>query len=207
MKNNNTLNIGPKCEGLAYRFVQWQNHLSNIQEIKNLLDKANKTENELHFTLSEITLILQNYTTVKIQVDWVTSDKAVISWEDKINKHKTIPVEYFLEAIKTVRPDRDKLTKNDLRKLFRQRNKINKTIKRLIMKNNLNNEESNFKSFNYELKHREIDKQKKELYRNLKKDNFLQESDIFDGIKITDKKNGTQYTFKIEETLLEKEGE
>jgi len=41
----------------------------------------------------------------------------------------------------------------------------------------------------------------------LKKDNFLQESDIFDGIKITDKKNGTQYTFKIEETLLEKEGE
>ena len=65
-----------------------------------------------------------------IQVDWVTSDKAVISWKDKINKHKTIPVEYFLEAIKTVRPDRDKLTKNDLRNLFRQRKKINKTIKR-----------------------------------------------------------------------------
>lgn len=129
-KDYNTLNIGPKCEGLAYRFVQWQNHLSNIQEIKNLLDKANKTENELHFTLSEITLILQNYTTVKIQVDWVTSDKAVISWKDKINKHKTIPVEYFLEAIKTVRPDRDKLTKSDLRNLFRQRKKINKTIKR-----------------------------------------------------------------------------
>lgn len=75
------------------------------------------------------------------------------------------------------------------------------------IENNLNNEEFNFKSFYYELKHREIDKQKKELYRNLKKDNFVQESDIFDGIKITDKKNGTQYTFKIEETLLEKEGE
>jgi len=120
-KNYNTLNIGPKREDSYYRFVQWQNHHSNIQEIKNLLDKANKIENELHFTLSEITLILQNYTTVKIQVDWVTSDKAVISWEDKINKHKTIPVEYFLEAIKTVRPDRDKLTKNDLRNLFRKK--------------------------------------------------------------------------------------
>jgi len=120
-KNYNTLNIGPKREGSYYSFVQWNNHHFNIQEIKNLLDKANKIENELHFTLNEITLILQNYTTVKIQVDWVTSDKAVISWEDKINKHKTIPVEYFLEAIKTVRPDRDKLTKNDLRNLFRKR--------------------------------------------------------------------------------------
>lgn len=117
----NTLNIAPKREELAYRFVQWQNHHSNIQEIKNLLDKASKTENELHFTLSEMTFILQNYTTVKIQVDWVTSDKAVISWEDKVNKHKTIPVDYFLEAIETVRPDRDKLTKNDLRNLFRKR--------------------------------------------------------------------------------------
>lgn len=62
------------------------------------------------------------------------------------------------------------------------------------------------KSFNREVK-RHIDKQKKELYRNLKKDNFLQESDIFDGIKITDKKTGTQYTFEIEESVLEREDE
>lgn len=139
-KNYNTLNIGPKREGLGYRFVQWQNHHFNIQEIKDLLDKANKIENELHFTLSEITLILQNYTTVKIQVDWVTSDKAVISWEDKINKHKTIPVEYFLEAIKTVRPDRDKLTKNDLRNLFRKRkaDKLNKVGVPEFMKDHQN---------------------------------------------------------------------
>lgn len=75
------------------------------------------------------------------------------------------------------------------------------------IENKLIHEEFNSTRFYYELKQKKIDKQKKELYRNLKKDNFLQESDIFDGIKITDKKNGTQYTFKIEETLLEKEGE
>jgi len=75
------------------------------------------------------------------------------------------------------------------------------------IENKLNNEESNFRSFYYELKQREVDKQKKELYRNLKKNDVLEEPDVFDGIKITDKKNGTQYTFKIEETLLEKEVE
>ena len=75
------------------------------------------------------------------------------------------------------------------------------------IENNLNNEESNFKSFYYELKPREIEKQKKELYRKLKKNDVLEELDNFDGIKITDKKTGTQYIFKIEEFVLEREGE
>ena len=42
----------------------------------------------------------------------------------------------------------------------------------------MNNEESNFKSFYYELKHREIDKQKKELYRKLKKDSKITENEM-----------------------------
>jgi len=75
------------------------------------------------------------------------------------------------------------------------------------IENKLIHEESNFKSFYYELKHREIDKQKKELYRNLKKNDVLEELDNFDGIKIIDKKTETQYIFKIEETVLEREGE
>ena len=75
------------------------------------------------------------------------------------------------------------------------------------IENNLNNEKDNFRRFYYELKHREIDKQKKELYRNLKKNDVLEELDNFDGIKITDKKTGTQYIFKIEEFVLEREGE
>ena len=36
------------------------------------------------------------------------------------------------------------------------------------IENNLNNEKDNFRRFYYELKQREVDKQKKELYRNLK---------------------------------------
>ena len=38
----NTLNIAPKREGLGYRFVQWQNHHFNIQEIKDCLIKPTK---------------------------------------------------------------------------------------------------------------------------------------------------------------------
>lgn len=75
------------------------------------------------------------------------------------------------------------------------------------IENKLNNEESNFKSFYYELKQREVAKQKKELYRNLKKNDVLEEPDVFDGIKITDKKTRTQYFFKIEESVLKREGE
>lgn len=75
------------------------------------------------------------------------------------------------------------------------------------IENNLNNEKDNFRSFFYELKLREVEKQKKELYRNLKKNDILEETVVFDGIKITDKKTGTQYIFKIEESVLEKEGE
>ena len=41
----------------------------------------------------------------------------------------------------------------------------------------------------------------------MKKNEVLEELDNFDGIKITDKKTGTQYTFKIEESVLEREGE
>lgn len=64
------------------------------------------------------------------------------------------------------------------------------------IENNLNNEKDNFRRFYYELKQREVDKQKKELYRNLiyrnlKKNDVLEELDNFDGIKITDKKTGT----------------
>lgn len=75
------------------------------------------------------------------------------------------------------------------------------------IENKLNNEESNIRSFYYELKQREVDKQKKELYRNLKKNDVLEEPDVFDGIKITDKKTRTQYFFKIEESVLKREGE
>lgn len=75
------------------------------------------------------------------------------------------------------------------------------------IENNLNNEKDNFRSFYYELKQREVDKQKKEFYRNLKKNDVLEEPDVFDGIKITDKKTGTQYTFKIEKSVLEREDE
>lgn len=75
------------------------------------------------------------------------------------------------------------------------------------IENNLNNEEDNFRSFYYELKQREVDKQKKELYIDLKKKDVLEEPDVFDGIKITDKKTGTQYTFKIEKSVLEREDE
>lgn len=41
------------------------------------------------------------------------------------------------------------------------------------IENNLNNEKDNFRRFYYELKQREVDKQKKELYRNLKKNDVL----------------------------------
>ena len=75
------------------------------------------------------------------------------------------------------------------------------------IENNLNNEKDNFRRFYYELKQREVDKQKKELYRNLKKNDVLVELDNFDGIKIIDKKTGTQYIYKIEEIVLEREGE
>ena len=75
------------------------------------------------------------------------------------------------------------------------------------IENNLNNEKDNFRWFYYELKRREVDKQKKELYRNLKKNDVLEEPDVFDGIKITDKKTRTQYFFKIEESVLKREGE
>ena len=49
-------------------------------------------------------------------------------------------------------------------------------------------EEFNSERFYYELKQREVDKQKKELYRKLKKNDVLEEPDVFDGIKITDKR-------------------
>ena len=49
-------------------------------------------------------------------------------------------------------------------------------------------EEFNSERFYYELKQREVDKQKKELYRKLKKNDVLEEPDNFDGIKITDKR-------------------
>lgn len=93
-----------------------KNHF-NLQEVKKLLDKAYKAENELNTNLSKIANILQNYTNVEIHGDWVTSDKAVISWDDNEYNHNVIPVESFLEAIKLVRPDRDKLTEDDLRRL------------------------------------------------------------------------------------------
>lgn len=68
------------------------------------------------------------------------------------------------------------------------------------IENKLIHEEFNSIRFYYELKHREIDKQKKELYRSLKKNDVLEGADNFDGIKITDKKTRTHY-------VLEREGE
>ena len=61
------------------------------------------------------------------------------------------------------------------------------------IENNLNNEKDNFRRFYYELKQREVDKQKKELYRNLKKIDVLEELDNL-------------YIFN-EESVLEREGE
>lgn len=74
------------------------------------------------------------------------------------------------------------------------------------IENNLIHEEFNSRRFYYELKQKKIDKQKKELYRNLKKNDVLEELDNFDGIKITDKRTRTQYIFN-EESVLKKEGE
>lgn len=66
-------------------------------------------------------------------------------------------------------------------------------------------EEFNSKRFYYILKQKKIDKQKKELYRNLKKNDVLEELDNFDGIKITDKRTRTQYIFNDESVLVEKD--
>lgn len=90
---------------------------SNIQKAKMFLDKAYKAENELNSALSQIAIILQNYTSVEIHGDWVTSDQAIISWDDNEYNHNTIPVESFLDAIKYLRPDRDKLSEEDLKKI------------------------------------------------------------------------------------------
>ena len=43
---------------------------SNIQKAKMFLDKAYKAENELNTALSQIAIILQNYTSVEIHGDW-----------------------------------------------------------------------------------------------------------------------------------------
>ena len=74
------------------------------------------------------------------------------------------------------------------------------------IENKLIHEEFNSKRFYNELKQKKIDKQKKELYRKLKKNDVLEELDNFDGIKITDKKSRTQYIFN-EESVLERKGE
>lgn len=74
------------------------------------------------------------------------------------------------------------------------------------IENKLIHEEFNSRRFYYELKQKKIDKQKKELYRSLKKNDVLEGADNFDGIKITDKKTRTQYIFN-EKSVLEKEGE
>lgn len=74
------------------------------------------------------------------------------------------------------------------------------------IENKLIHEEFNSIRFYYELKQKKIEKQKKELYRNLKKNDVLEELDNFDGIKITDKKTRTQYFFN-EESVLERKGE
>ena len=47
----------------------------------------------------------------------VTSDQAIISWDDIEYNHNTIPVESFLDAIKYLRPGRDKLSEEDLKKI------------------------------------------------------------------------------------------
>lgn len=69
----------------------------------------------------------------------------------------------------------------------------NELIKEI--ENKLIHEEFNSKRFYNELKQKKIDKQKKELYRSLKKNDVLEELNNFDGIKITDKKSRTQYIF------------
>lgn len=74
------------------------------------------------------------------------------------------------------------------------------------IENKLIHEEFNSKRFYNELKQKKIDKQKKELYRSLKKNDVLEELNNFDGIKITDKKSRTQYIFN-EESVLKREGE
>jgi len=74
------------------------------------------------------------------------------------------------------------------------------------IENKLIHEEFNSRRFYYKLKQKKIDKQKKELYRNLKKNDVLEELDNFDGIKITDKKSRTQYIFN-EESVLGRKGE
>lgn len=74
------------------------------------------------------------------------------------------------------------------------------------IENKLIHEEFNSSRFYYELKQKKIDKQKKELYRSLKKNDALEELDNFDGIKITDKRTRTQYNFN-EESVLEREDE
>lgn len=74
------------------------------------------------------------------------------------------------------------------------------------IENKLIHEEFNSRRFYYKLKQKKIDKQKKELYRNLKKNDVLEELDNFDGIKITDKRTRTQYIFN-EESVLERKGE
>ena len=74
------------------------------------------------------------------------------------------------------------------------------------IENKLIHEEVNSRRFYYKLKQKKIDKQKKELYRNLKKNDVLEELDNFDGIKIKDKRTRTQYIFN-EESVLERKGE
>ena len=53
------------------------------------------------------------------------------------------------------------------------------------IENKLIHEEFNSKRFYNELKQREVDKQKKELYRKLKKNDVLEEPDNFDGNTIS----------------------
>ena len=59
----------------------------------------------------------------------------------------------------------------------------NELIKEI--ENKLIHEEFNSERFYYELKQREVDKQKKELYRKLKKNDVLEEPDNFDGNTIS----------------------
>lgn len=125
------------------------------------------------------------------------------SWYDNPKSAPTFIIEKNL--LKNLKKQEE--YKEQLEKLSILNNSETKSELAEEIENKLNNEESNFRSFYYELKQREVDKQKKELYKNLKKNDVLEEPDVFDGIKITDKKTRTQYFFKIEESVLKREGE
>ena len=125
------------------------------------------------------------------------------SWYDNPESAPTFIIEKNL--LKNLKKQEE--YKEQLEKLSILNNSETKKELTEEIENNLNNEKDNFRRFYYELKQREVDKQKKELYRNLKKNDVLEELDNFDGIKIIDKKTGTQYIYKIEETVLEREGE